>query len=231
METLQRWLANINNWIRVHWRITVLTLLFIIMMQQCTINRLYREMAYVASQQSSQPTLVTAQDSLAQDTLAQDTLTISTNEVAQPEVGDVEDRGMVWPIVLIAIILLSSIFVFLRRKGVWPFGLWVSGKLHQEMGGDIYFDLKVNNPSRRVVEISDPIVNFTMRAGVRKFRAAVQNMPLTLQPGTSFSTTIKLTGLIQNNVELTNSKAISLSVMCNKTKRTTIPQPIKFKTA
>ena len=94
------------------------------------------------------------------------------------------------------------------------------------------FAIKVKNRSSKEVELSNAQVNFVMGPSqVRKFRANVPSLPITLQPHTSFESQINLTGLITANLELAQAKAIGMSVVANGKSHSTIPRPVKIQTA
>ncbi len=228
-DKIYRYLVRLNQWIYTHWRLTTTLLVAIILMQQCTINRLRWEVEQITTAQTRtrKTTCQPCYDSIpTSDTSAVTTDTVSLTPPV-PTAEESNNVGLAF-IVVFVVLACAALLIYMHKNAIPPVGLRVRGKLYQA-GGDILYDLTVKNTSKKEVEVSEAMVNFGMSSGIRRFRAGVATLPMTLQPGTSFATTIKITGLVMKNAELRNAHFISMSAICNGKRRTTLPRPVRIK--
>lgn len=242
LDSILVFLRRASDWVAAHWRMVMAMLCFVILLQQCTINRLQWEVERLA-----RPQYVLARpDSLAlrvadsarvaapradSASAGVDTLVVAgaDGEVAGADGGG---RSWVWILVAAAVVALAFVAVRMWRDALFPVGLGYRVRLSRTPQGQLFFALRVSNRSRRVVELGGAQVNFIMGpAQTRRFRANVDSLPISLQPKTSYEAQINLTGLIAANLELAKARAISLSVVANGRGLTSLPRPVKIKVA
>ncbi len=236
MDKFRNYLIKANEWIGAHWRLVMWCLVAVIMMQQCTINRLQWEVSQltqgVAASNGQHEKQTT--ESLPTDTIASATDTTATGTpiaLTGPSTEHAAHNG--WIIALVIVILVCGViaYLYMRRNGIYPIGTSIRGKLKSNGAGRLTYWIRVKNNSRKQIEVAEPLVYFVMGGNSRKFRANVPQLPLTLDSGTSFETEINLSGLITANMELCNAKAIGMSVSTNGKRHNTIPTPVRIKTA
>lgn len=226
--TLRELAVRFNSWLSNHWRMVIWCMLMVMMMQQCTISRLRWEVTQMTQginrQGAIQPAPAANPDTA---TAAQADSTAITATTAQD--AEEESAGKAWIAGLALVIIAGAAIslVYMRRNAIYPIGITLRGKLK----GDLTYHIKVANNSRRTVEVAEPLVVFIMGSGTRKFRANVPQLPLTLDKGTSFEADINLSGLIRANIDLTNAKAINMSIETNGKRHSTLPTPVRIKTA
>ncbi len=235
MDKIFQFFVKIQRWVEAHWRIVLVTLCMLIFMQQCTINRLRWEIQHMVqsgalahdSAATASPDHVTAPDTSVADSLLLHTPT--DDEVRQA--GESSFSWWTFAIIVVVIAAIGFGIFYALRNAIYPIGISYSGKV-KSVGGQLVFAIKVKNRSSKEVELSNAQVNFVMGPSqVRKFRANVPSLPISLQPHTSFEAQINLTGLITANLELAQAKAIGMSVVANGKSHSTIPRPVKIQTA
>lgn len=227
MDSLRNALARINQWVAAHWQQVIIFLCFVVIMQQCAINRLTNDLDLFIKAQSSASApapsaLPAASDSAAVDSAA----------VVAPATVEVDDEGssLSWvPFVLLLVAALVLAALNLMRRGVYPFGHFPVAKLSQNEQGQVVCTVSVRNRSRKELSLANPTVCFRKSGDTRVFRAMVSQLPISLQPGTSFSATINITNLILREPDLRKSKAFSFALDCNGVNRSSIPQFVRFK--
>lgn len=227
--TLRELAVRFNGWLSNHWRMVIWCMLMVMMMQQCTISRLRWEVTQmtqgISRQGAGQPAPVAKPDTAT--AAPTDSTAITASSTAQDD--EEEEAGKAWVAGLALVIIVGAAisFVYMRRNAIYPIGITLRGKLKS----DLTYHIKVANNSRKTVEVAEPLVVFIMGSGTRKFRANVPQLPLTLDKGTSFETDINLSGLIRANIDLTNAKAINMSIETNGKRHSTLPTPVRIKTA
>lgn len=226
--TLRELAVRFNSWLSNHWRMVIWCMLMVMMMQQCTISRLRWEVTQmtqgISRQSASQPAPAVKPDTAA--VAAADTTAMAGGATQS---GEEESAGLAW-IAGLAIVIIAGAaisLVYMRRNAIYPVGITLRGKLKS----DLTYHIKVANNSRKTVEVAEPLVVFIMGSGMRKFRANVPQLPLTLDKGTSFEADINLGGLIRANIDLANAKAINMSIETNGKRHSTLPTPVRIKTA
>lgn len=235
MDKFRNYLIKANEWIGAHWRLVIWCLVVVIMMQQCTINRLQWEVTQLTQgvaaplTQKEGPAIAHPADTLS---ATGDTATIANPNALTGPATEHETRNG-WIIALVIAILVCGViaYLYMRRNGIYPIGTSIRGKLKSDGAGKLTYWIRVKNNSRKQIEVAEPLVYFIMGGSSRKFRANVPQLPLTLDAGTSFETEINLSGLIAANMELCNAKAIGMSVSTNGKRHNTIPTPVRIKTA
>ncbi len=236
MDKFRNYLIKANEWISAHWKLVIWCLVVVVLMQQCTINRLQWEVSQLTQGVAVQPT---QQEEPATDASPADTITAdgdttgltNPNALTGPATDHEAHNG--WIIALVTVLLTCGViaYLYMRRNGIYPIGTSIRGKLKSNGAGRLTYWIRVKNNSRKQIEVAEPLVYFVMGGSSRKFRANVPQLPLTLDAGTSFETEINLAGLISANMELCNAKAIGMSVSTNGKRHNTIPTPVKIKTA
>lgn len=234
MDKILQFFVKVQRWVEAHWRIVVVTLCLLVFMQQCTINRLRWEIQQLAQAGAAAHDTATT---VAPNVASPDTLVADSLLLHSPTADEVRQAGESsfswWTLVIILIVIAAVAFgvFYAMRNAIYPIGISYRGKV-KSVGGQLVFAIKVTNRSRKEVELSNAQVNFIMGASqVRKFRANVPSLPISLQPHTSFESQINLTGLITANLELAQAKAISMSVVANGKSHSTLPRPVKIQTA
>lgn len=230
MNKLREYAVRFNGWLTNHWRLVMWCMLMVMMMQQCTISRLRWEVTQITQGHPypPMPPAMPATDS----TFALPTTPPDTSALAFPGADTLAEEessaGSIWIVGLIVVILAGAALAvfYMRRNGIYPIGISLRGKLNSNMT----YHIKVSNHSRKTVEVSEPLVVFIMGGAVRKFRANIPQLPMTLDRGTSFEATIDLSGLVRANIDLTAAKAINMSVATNGKRHSTLPTPVKIKT-
>lgn len=226
--TLRELAVRFNGWLSNHWRMVIWCMLMVMMMQQCTISRLRWEVTQmtqgISRQGAGQPAPVVKPDTAT--ATPTDTTAVTAASTANDDEGS---AGKAWVAGLALVIIIGAAIslVYMRRNAIYPIGITLRGKLRS----DLTYHIKVANNSRKTVEVAEPLVVFIMGSGTRKFRANVPQLPLTLDKGTSFEADINLSGLIRANIDLTNAKAINMSIETNGKRHSTLPTPVKIKTA
>lgn len=230
INKLREYAVRFNNWLTDHWRMVMWCMLMVMMMQQCTISRLRWEVTQI-TQGHPHPTTTPAAAPTTDTTPATTTDTTALTFPGDAAAAEDEENaaGNVWIIALIVVIVAGTAIAifYMRRNGIYPIGITLRGKLNS----NLTYHIKVANKSRKPVEVTEPLVVFIMGGAVRKFRANIPQLPMTLDKGTSFEATIDLSGLIRANIDLTNAKAINMSVATNGKRHSTLPTPVKIKTA
>lgn len=228
IDRLRNYAVRFNSWLTSHWRMVMWCMLMVMMMQQCTISRLRWEVTQmtqgISRQVAPTQTQPTPTDTV---TAAQDT---TTTPALDAETGDDgSSAGKAWIAGLIMVVIAGAAigFIYMRRNAVYPLGITLRGKLRS----DLTYHIKVSNKSRKPVEVTSPLVVFIMGGSLRKFRVNVAQLPMTLDKGTSFEADINLSGLIRANIDLANAKAINMSIETNGKRHSTLPTPVKIKTA
>lgn len=130
---------------------------------------------------------------------------------------------------ILAVVAIAVVYVLYKMGKIkLPFGVAVSGKMWQDLQGNIVYTLTVVNNTRKHVEISDAVVEFLDRKDGRKFRMPVKDLPMTLQKGTSHSLTVSLMKLFMNNPDLRAKKALRVNIKVDGKEKHTLPQPYKM---
>ncbi|MCI5776979.1 MAG: hypothetical protein MR215_05055 [Bacteroidales bacterium] len=239
MDKIYQLVGRVRRFIEAHWRMVLVTLSMIVVLQQCTINRLRWEVEQMATRPSvimshadsaaiadAKPNVVAAPDTAVPDSLS---LHVPTEA---DTVREAVERSVPWVLIVIGVVLLGvGIYIFIAvRNAVFPFGVSFRSKLRKPGQGQVAFYVKVSNRSPKSVEVTSAQVNFVMGVGqVRRFRANIPSLPITLQPHTSFDSQINLTGLIGANLELFQAKAISMSLVVSGKTHTTLPHAVAFR--
>ncbi|MBQ2322141.1 MAG: hypothetical protein II375_06240 [Bacteroidales bacterium] len=239
MDRIYQLLGRVRRFVETHWRMVVATLCMIVVLQQCTINRLNWEIEQIATRRPDSPS---QSDTLSgggaavvatADTLAPDSLRLHSPSISDAG-GQSAERSFPWILALAGGLVVGiGIYVFYAvRTARFPFGVAFRSKLRQPQQGQVVFHIKISNRSPKTVDLSDAQVNFMMGVSrVRRFRANVPTLPITLQPHTSFEAQINLTGLIGANLELFQAKAISMSVGVDGKMHNTMPHRVSFRQA
>lgn len=230
MDSIRKYAIKFNAWLSGHWRMVIWCMLMVMMMQQCTISRLRWEVGQLTQSVGHQapppsPDSIKIGESQPLPTPADSTAI--TADGSEAENGSSAGNGWLVGLGLVIVAGLVIGFFYMKRNAIYPIGIVVLGKFKQ----DFTYHIKVKNTSHKPVEVSEPLVTFIMGGTVRKFRANVAQLPQTLTPGTTFEADINLMGLIRANIELTNAKAIGMSIVTNGKRHSTIPTPVKIKTA
>ena len=245
MERIFEIFRRVQSWVSAHWRVVMALLCMIVLMQQCTINRLHWELDRLsrplrpdaaAADSVGRAMADTASAPAAVADTASAPAAVADTASAAVRQGGAASAGSfpVWGVVLIVLAAASVVgaVAYMWVNAIFPVGLSFRGRLAQNAQGQLVFSIRVRNRSRKVVELDRAQVNFVMGPSqVRRFRAGVPSLPISLQPKTTYEAQINLTGLISANIELCKAKAISLSLMANGRMHSTLPRPVKFKTA
>lgn len=232
-EIVRKYAVRFNTWLTSHWRMVMWCMLMVMIMQQCTISRLRWEVTQmthgIARQQQPQTPAAEPLDtaSAPSATAQQDSTSVAAE--ASPAADDGTPSAGIWIACLAALAALGAAVgaIYMRRNGIYPIGITLRGKLKSDMT----YHIKVSNNSRKPVDVAEPLVVFIMGGATRKFRANVGQLPMTLSPKTSFEADINLSGLISANLELASAKAIGMSISTNGKRHSTLPTPVRIKTA
>lgn len=225
MERIFEILRRVQSWVSAHWRVVMALLCMVVFMQQCTINRLHWELDRL-----SRPVRPDASADSAMRAAVADTASVAARQGGAASAGSFPAWGVV--LIVLAVAAVFGAVAYMWVNAIFPIGLSFRGRLAQNAQGQLIFSIRVRNRSRKVVELGHAQVNFVMGPSqVRRFRAGVPTLPISLQPKTGYEAQINLTGLISANIELCKAKAISLSLMANGRMHSTLPRPVKFKTA
>lgn len=240
LDSFLVFLRRVSDWVAARWRMVMAMLCFVVVLQQCTINRLQWEVERLARPQYvlARPDTVRPGAADTARVVADSAAAGAGTLVVAVGAGGAEgaDGGgggpWLWLLVVAAVGGLAFAAVRMWRGAMFPVGLGYRVRLARTPQGQLFFSMRVSNRSRRVVELGGAQVNFIMGpAQTRRFRANVDSMPISLQPGTSYQAQINLTGLISANLELAKAKAISLSVVANGRGLTSLPRPVRIKVA
>lgn len=241
LDSFLVFLRRASDWVAAHWRMVMTMLCFVVVLQQCTINRLQWEVERLARPQyvlSRPDTLARAAAAdtarAAADTAspAADTLVVAGGPREASDASGGGPGPWLWLLAVAATGGLAFAAVRMWRNAVFPIGLGYRVRLSRTPQGQLLFSMRVSNRSRRAVDLSGAQVNFIMGpAQTRRFRANVDSMPISLQPGTSYEAQINLTGLVAANLELAKARAISLSVVADGRGLTSLPRPVRIKVA
>ncbi len=235
MERIFEIFRRAQSWVTAHWRVVMALLCMVVFMQQCTINRLHWELDRLSRPVRPDVSADSAIRGAVADTASAPAAVADTASAAVRQ-GGVAPAGSfpVWGVALIvlAVVAVFGAVAYMWVNAIFPIGLSFRGRLAQNAQGQLIFSIRVRNRSRKVVELDHAQVNFVMGPSqVRRFRAGVPTLPISLQPKTGYEAQINLTGLISANIELCKAKAISLSLIANGRMHSTLPRPVKFKTA
>ncbi len=240
LDSFLVFLRRASDWVAARWRMVMAMLCFVVVLQQCTINRLQWEVERLARPQYvlARPDSLSpgAADSARVAVRVADSAAAAVDTLAVAPGGGEEGGGgggpWLWLLAVAAAGGLAFAAVHMWRNALFPIGLGYRVRLARTPQGQLLFSMRVSNRSRRVVELGGAQVNFVMGpAQTRRFRANVDSMPISLQPGTSYEAQINLTGLVAANLELAKAKAISLSVVANGRGLTSLPRPVRIKVA
>ena len=234
MERIFEILRRVQSWVSAHWRVVMALLCMVVFMQQCTINRLHWELDRLSRPVRPDASADSAMRAAVADTASvaavADTASVAARQGGAASAGSFPAWGVV--LIVLAVAAVFGAVAYMWVNAIFPIGLSFRGRLAQNAQGQLIFSIRVRNRSRKVVELGHAQVNFVMGPSqVRRFRAGVPTLPISLQPKTGYEAQINLTGLISANIELCKAKAISLSLMANGRMHSTLPRPVKFKTA
>lgn len=146
-------------------------------------------------------------------------------------VNNTNDSNMGWIVAgsILALLAIAVVYLLFRLGKIkLPFGVAVTGKMWQDLQGNVVYTLTVKNSTRKQVEISDAMVEFLDTKDKRKFRMPVKDLPMTLQKGTSHSITVSLMKLFMNNPDLRAKKALRVTIKVDGKEKHTLPQPYKM---
>ena len=231
MINIREILSNASLWLEQHWKYVMSLLLCIIVLQQCSLSRMQRQLDTISSftalaaDTTSRKTV--SPPPATNDTTSQDS-TLATTERQEAPIMPKKESNLPALLAVLALVALGGALIFMKKRAIYPIGLWVGGKLRQTEAGELLISLNIKNRSSKEIEADVPIVTFYLPGGQRKFRANIPEMPITLQPGTSFATEVNITKLIGANMELMQAKAIGISVQCDGKRHGTIPTPVKI---
>lgn len=234
LDSFLVFLRRASDWVAAHWRMVMTMLCFVVVLQQCTINRLQWEVERLARPQYVLSRPDTLARAAAADTAspAADTLVVAGGPRAASDAPGGGSGPWLWLLAVAVAGGLAFAAVRMWRNAVFPIGLGYRVRLSRTPQGQLLFSMRVSNRSRRAVDLSGAQVNFIMGpAQTRRFRANVDSMPISLQPGTSYEAQINLTGLVAANLELAKARAISLSVVADGRGLTSLPRPVRIKVA
>ncbi len=234
LDSFLVFLRRASDWVAAHWRMVMTMLCFVVVLQQCTINRLQWEVERLARPQYVLSRPDTLARAAAADTAspAADTLVVAGGPRAASDAPGGGSGPWLWLLAVAVAGGLAFAAVRMWRNAVFPIGLGYRVRLSRTPQGQLLFSMRVSNRSRRAVDLSGAQVNFIMGpAQTRRFRANVDSMPISLQPGTSYEAQINLTGLVAANPELAKARAISLSVVADGRGLTSLPRPVRIKVA
>ena len=228
----QEFVDKAKNWAEGHWQLIIACLIGVIIIQQFSIIGLQSQIQEMREHEGGRPPIHLDTAFGDREKTERDETEDGQPPMLTPETGEDIRLHSNTPLLIgvIVVTIVALVGGYMWRNGVVPVGLFVWGRLRQDKStGDITFSLKVKNRSPRAIDVSDPVINFLIRGGTRRFRANVGDLPMTLQPGTEYATTLNLNGLIRQNPELTEARGISMSVVCNEKKHTTLPNLIIFR--
>lgn len=218
MELLAKVSAFLNKY---RWAITM-TLFVCCIMQQCTISTLRSEMAFL-KHKYEEP----ANNELLSDN--EDAYVVD-DEVVVDEVENGATSSSSSVVIWMVVVLALALIVFLLWKfSIFPFGIWVGGKLWQDLTGKIIYTLKISNKGRETVNVGNAMIEFINFKEQRKFKMPVSDFPLSLTKGTQHSVNISLQRLLEQHPDLLDYKMIRVSVECNGKVRKTIPLGVRWK--
>lgn len=216
METLAKISAFLNKY---RWAITM-SLFLCCVLQQCTISTLRSEISFLKNKYEEP-----ANNELLTDNEVQ---ALPLEETQADEVVANSNSGVI--VSVMSIVLLIAIVVFLLWKfSIFPFGIWVSGKLWQDLTGKIVYTLKITNRSRETVNVGNAMIEFINFKEQRKFKMPVSDFPLSLTKGTSHVVNISLQKLLEQHQELLDYKMIRVSVECDGKTKKTMPLGVRWK--
>lgn len=216
METLAKISAFLNKY---RWAITM-SLFLCCVLQQCTISTLRSEISFLKNKYEEP-----ANNELLTDNEAQ---ALPLEETQADEVVANSNSGVI--VSVMSIVLLIAIVVFLLWKfSIFPFGIWVSGKLWQDLTGKIVYTLKITNRGRETVNVGNAMIEFINFKEQRKFKMPVSDFPLSLTKGTSHVVNISLQKLLEQHQELLDYKMIRVSVECDGKTKKTMPLGVRWK--
>lgn len=216
METLAKISAFLNKY---RWAITM-SLFLCCVLQQCTISTLRSEISFLKNKYEEP-----ANNELLTDNEAQ---ALPLEETQADEVVANSNSGVI--VSVMSIVLLIAIVVFLLWKfSIFPFGIWVSGKLWQDLTSKIVYTLKITNRGREMVNVGNAMIEFINFKEQRKFKMPVSDFPLSLTKGTSHVVNISLQKLLEQHQELLDYKMIRVSVECDGKTKKTMPLGVRWK--
>lgn len=219
MELLERVSAFLNKY---RWAITM-ALFVCCIMQQCTISTLRSEMAFL-KHKYEEP----ANNELLSD---KDESVVAEDQFMVDEVDSSESSHSPAILWIIVVLLIAIALFLLWRFSIFPFSVWVGGKLWQDLTGKIVYTLKITNRGREMASVGNAIIEFINFKETRKFKMPVSDFPLSLTKGTQHSVNISLQRLLEQHQELLDYKMIRVSVECNGKIRKTIPLGVRWKKA
>lgn len=244
LDSFLVFLRRASDWVAARWRMVMAMLCFVVVLQQCTINRLQWEVERLARPQYVLARPDTIRPGVADTARAAaraaddsavagfDTLAVAVGVHGGEGTDGGGWGGWLWLLVVAAVGAMAFAAVQMWRNALFPVGLGYRVRLARTPQGQLFFSMRVSNRSRRVVELGGAQVNFIMGpAQTRRFRTNVDSLPISLQPGTSYEAQINLTGLVAANLELAKAKAISLSVVANGRGLTSLPRLVRIKVA
>jgi len=220
METLVKISAFLNKY---RWAITM-ALFISCIMQQCTISTLRSEISFLKHKYEEPAN----NELLSDNQISKDEISIEEHSVV-PEKTEASDVNSIIIIVIIMISLISTGIFLLWKFSIFPFSIWVGGKLWQDLTGKIVYTLKITNRGRETVNVGNAMIEFINFKDQRKFRMPVSDFPLSLTKGTQHTVNVSLQKLLEQNMDLLDYKMIRVSIECNGKKRRTMPLGVKWK--
>ncbi len=215
------YLLKFSAWLKRNSTYVIWGLLICVIMQQCTISALQREISFLQDKYT-----VSTPSHVSDDEIAQPSDEQPAPQIDEPTAPR-SSSSIVSIIISIAILLLMA-YLYLWMRALLPFCVSVKGKLWQDLSGKIVFTLSIANRTRKPQNIDNAMICFIGKNS-RRFRMPVTDFPLEMQPHTKHVVNVSLQRLFEQNQDLLDFKALRAEVECNSKVRKTFPFVLKWK--
>ncbi len=237
MNKLQQILAQFGAFLSRHMKAVIIALVLCLVMQQCTISSLRRELAFV-KQKYEQPVVIGQQQSETDSTIVYGEAR-GEGEVLVPDIPYAVEEDHVstnshgiptWLSTTMTLLILVGGYCFVAWQfGFFPFSLRVKGRVWQDLQGRVVFSVDIRNNMRVSVVVADAMIEFMDTKGTRKFKVPVADFPLTMAKGTRHTVNISLQKVMEKDASLMNFRAIRASLTANGRQTHTMPVGVKWK--
>lgn len=220
-------LFDFAAFVNKHQRGILYGFMIICLFQQCKINSLQREVAFLSDlvHAPTAPALEVPDVEVPED--VPDVPSSVLPDVSEPVAAG--EFPLVWAVVGAVVVALGIYGFMAYRKGWWPLGVRLKGKLWQDLYGRVNYTLTVRNLSKLGLTVSDAQIEFIRMGSSRKFRIPLADFPLAMCGGTSHTVNISLQKLLESHADLLDYKVIRLSVMCKGRRVNTLPLGVRWK--
>ncbi|MCR5696822.1 MAG: hypothetical protein K6G73_07600 [Marinilabiliaceae bacterium] len=225
------YLLKFSAWLKRNSTYVIWGLLICVIMQQCTISALQKEISFLQDKYTT-----TSPSRLSDEEIANKAGEVeqsssdsqSVKEIDVEPTHESKNSSSIVSIIISTTLLILFAYLLLWMQGLLPFCVSIKGKLWQDLTGKIVFTLSIANRTRKSQNVSNATICFIGKNN-RRFRMPVADFPLDMQPHTKHVVNVSLQRLLEQNQDLLDYKALRAEVECNGKICKTFPLVVKWK--